>query len=160
GWAHTVRVGDYRFSAGPRYLWNFGPGQIGRRFLEKCDLAESVRLVELNRAGFDHIYVGEEEPIRVPNGWPQYEAVLKERFPADARGISRFFSLCRTAFRMMEVIDEERLFLDPWGRVLRRCLWRRPFSTAWVLLHRHFTLQQAFEACNLSADLRRVLAGH
>src|SRR5262249_25947818 len=56
GWAHTLHLGPYRFSAGPRYLWNFGPGQIGRRFLEKCALAESVPMVELDRRGFDHIY--------------------------------------------------------------------------------------------------------
>jgi phytoene dehydrogenase-like protein len=160
GWAHTLHVGPYRFSAGPRYLWNFGPGQIGRRFLDRCGLAEAVPLVELDRRGFDHVHVGDDEPIRVPNGWPEYEAVLLERFPADARGIRHFFALCRRTFRVIEVLDERGLYLDPLGPVVRECLCRRPLSTAWMLLRRHFTLRLAFETCGLGDRLRRVLYAH
>src|SRR5262249_59333167 len=94
GWAQTCPVGGYTCAAGPRYLWNFGPGQIGRRFLEKCGLAERVPMAELDRRGFDHIYVGDDEPVRVPNGWQEYEALLKKRFPAEAAGIARFFARC------------------------------------------------------------------
>jgi all-trans-retinol 13,14-reductase len=160
GWAHTLHLGGYRFSAGPRYLWNFGPGQIGLRFLEKCALAEQVPLVELDRRGFDHIYVGEDEPIRVPNGWSEYEQVLKEYFPSEAPGIRHFFALCRRAFRMIEVIDEEGLQLEPLRSVVWKCFRRRPLSTAWVLLHWDFTLHQAFDLCGLSDRLRRVLYAH
>jgi all-trans-retinol 13,14-reductase len=160
GWAQTIAVDGYRFSAGPRYLWNFGPGQIGRRFLDKCGLTEQVPLVELDRRGFDHIYVGDEEPICVPNGWSEYEEVLNERFPAEVAGIRRFFALCRMVFRACEVIDEEGLIVDSWPRILWRCFRRQPRSTAWFLLHPYFTLEQAFEACHLSPHLRAVLYGH
>jgi phytoene dehydrogenase-like protein len=160
GWAHTLHLGGYKFAAGPRYLWNFGPGQIGRRFLDKCALAEQVPMVELDRRGFDHIYVGDDEPIRVPNGWSEYEALLQERFPEDARGIHAFFGLCRRVFQVFEVIDEQGLYLEPWGRMLPRCFGRRPLATAWVLLHRRFTVQQAFEHCGLSDRVRRVLSAH
>jgi phytoene dehydrogenase-like protein len=160
GWAHTFAVGDYLFTAGPRYLWNFGPGQIGRRFLDKCGLTERVPMVELDRQGFDHIYLGDEEPIHVPNGWPAYEALLTERFPSEAPGICRFFALCRRSFRVFEVIDELGLYLDPWPTLIGNCLRRRPSATAWVLWQRNFTLEQAFEACWLSPRLRAVLYGH
>ncbi len=158
GWAHTLHVGGYRFSAGPRYLWNFGPGQVGRRFLDKCALAESVPLVELDRRGFDHIYVGDDEPVRVPNGWPEYEEVLKDRFPADAPGIRRFFSLCRSTFRVFEVMDDEGLYLEPLPKLLWRCFRRRPLPLARMLARPHFTLRQAFDACGLGERLRGVLA--
>src|SRR5262245_2537575 len=138
GWAHTLHLGPYRFSAGPRYLWNFGPGQIGRRFLEKCGLVEQVPMVELDRLAFDHIYIGDDDPIRVPNGWSAYEEILKRRFPAEARGIRHFFTLCRRAFRVIEVMDEQGLYLEPWGKVLWKCCCRRPLSLTWVLLHRSF----------------------
>jgi phytoene dehydrogenase-like protein len=160
GHAHTFHLNGYRFTAGPRYLWNFGPGQIGRRFLEKCALAERVPMVELDRRGFDHVYVGEEEVIRVPNGWSEYEALLAERFPAEVLGIRAFFSLCRRAYRVVEVIDEHGLYLEPWRNVIWKCFSRRPWSTAWLLLHRHLTLQQAFERCGLSNHLRAVLYAH
>jgi phytoene dehydrogenase-like protein len=114
--------------------------------------------VELDRRGFDHLYVGHDEPIRVPNGWSEYEEVLKERFPAEARGIGRFFSLCRTVFRVFEVIDDEGLYLESWRRVIWRCFRRRPLSMAWVLRHKYFTLRQAFDLCRLGDGLRRVLS--
>jgi all-trans-retinol 13,14-reductase len=160
GWAHSFSTNGYTFTAGPRYLWNFGPGQIGRRFLEKCGLTEQVPMTELNRRGFDHIYVGNEEPVLVPNGWAEYEEVLKARFPAEAAPIRRFFALCRSQFHLIEVLDEERLYLQPWRTVIRRCLGRHPRSTAWLLLHRHFTLQQAFDRFQLSPAVRAVLFGH
>jgi prolycopene isomerase len=160
GWAHTVSIDGYSFCAGPRYLWNFGPGQIGQRFLEKCGLTQRVPMVELDRRGFDHVYIGDDELIRVPNGWPAYEEMLKERFPDEARGIARFFSLCQTVFRVFEIIDEQGLYLEPWGSVLWRCFWRRPGATTWMLRHRYLTLEQAFEMCRLSNRLRAVLAAH
>jgi phytoene dehydrogenase-like protein len=160
GCAQTLTLGDYKFAAGPRYLWNFGPGQIGRRFLDKCGLADRVPLVELDRAGFDHVYVGADEPVRVPNGWDAYEELLKERFPAEARGLRRFFALCRRAFRVFEVIDAEGLYLEPWGTVVRRCLLRRPAATAWLLVRPYLTLHQVFDACGLGDRVRAVLSAH
>jgi phytoene dehydrogenase-like protein len=160
GWAHTLHLNGYKFSAGPRYLWNFGPGEIGQRFLDKCAITERVSMVKLDCRGFDHVYIGDDEPICVPNGWSEYEGLLKERFPAESQGIREFFSLCRRAFRVVEIIDEEGLYLDSWVRAIARCLGRRPLSTAWLLLHPFFTLQQAFERCGLSEHLRRVLYAH
>jgi phytoene dehydrogenase-like protein len=160
GWAQTLHLDGYRFSAGPRYLFHFGPGQIGRRFLEKCALAERVPLVELDRCGFDHVYVGADEPIRVPNGWCEYEELLKGRFPAEGQGIGRFFSLCRRAFRVIEVIDEHGLYLEPWRSISWACFRRRPWAMAWFHLRGRFTLHQAFEMCGLSNRLRTVLYAH
>lgn len=160
GCAHTFRVNGYKFTAGPRYLWNFGPGEIGQRFLAKCALQERVPMTELDRAGFDHIYIGDDEPVRVPNGWSAYEELLKDRFPAEARGIGRFFGLCRRTFRLVEVIEEQRWHLDPLPRVFWKCFWRRPGATAWVLLRKDLTVRGAFDACGLSPQLRTVLYGH
>jgi all-trans-retinol 13,14-reductase len=160
GYAHAFEVQGYRFTAGPRYLWNFGKGQIGRRFLEKCELAERVPMVELDRAGFDHIYIGNDAPLCVPNGWTEYGELLKQRFPAEAKGIDQFFATCRRVFRSIEVIDELSLYLDPWRKVLPKCLSRTPWSTAWMLWHRHVTLSQVFDWCALSPHLRAVLNGH
>jgi phytoene dehydrogenase-like protein len=159
GWAHSFSVDGYRFSVGPRYFWNFGPGQIGQQFLEKCGLTQRVPMVELDRQGFDHIYVDNDKPVRVPNGWAAYEQVLQERFSAEREPIRGFFALCRRVFRVFEVMDEERLYLEPWGHTLWETLWRHPRSTAWVLLHPHVTLEQVFERYNLSKGLRTVLFG-
>jgi all-trans-retinol 13,14-reductase len=160
GWAHTFSLNGYTFTAGPRYLWNFGPGQIGQRFLQKCGLAARVPMVELDRRGFDHIYIGAEEPVCVPNGWSAYEAVLKDRFPGEAPGIGRFFALCRRVFPACELIDAKGLQLESWGAMLWKCFRRCPRSTLWLLLHPSFTLAQAFETCRLSAPVRQVLYGH
>jgi all-trans-retinol 13,14-reductase len=160
GYAHGFEMQGYRFTAGPRYLWNFGKGQIGHRFLEKCELVERVPMVELDRAGFDHLYIGDDAPISVPNGWSAYGELLKERFPTDAKGIDRFFTACQRAFRTFEVIDELGLYLEPWRTVLPKCLWRAPGSMGWMLLHRRLTLSQVFDWCALSHHVRAVLSAH
>jgi phytoene dehydrogenase-like protein len=163
GYAQTLGSGPYRFAAGPRYLWNFGPGQGGRRFLDKCGLAERVPMVELDRDGFDHIYVGDDEPIAVPNGWDRYRAVLKERFPAESGGLDRFFDLCRDVFDLFEFIDEHDLYLDDWRATTGRYLWHRPSRIArlpWLLRRSNWTLERAFDACGLSRRLRAVLFAH
>jgi phytoene dehydrogenase-like protein len=160
GWAHSFSINGYTFTAGPRYLWNFGPGQIGQRFLDKCGLTDRVPMAQLDRRGFDHVYIGDDEPVRVPNGWSEYEALLKERFPTEARGIGRFFSLCRTVFRAIEIIDDQGLYLAPWRSVLWKCFWRRPWATAWILRHPYLTLEQAFATCRLSNCLRAVLSAN
>src|SRR5262249_50504161 len=160
GWASTLSLGGYKFAVGPRYLWGFGRGQIGRRFLEKCALAERVPMVEFDRRGFDHVYVGDERPIHVPNGWSEDEELLKERFPDEAPGLRRFFSICRTVFRVAEAMDERGLHLEPWRKILWTCFWRRPGGTAWIILRRHLTLHEVFEACGLSDRVRTVLYAH
>jgi all-trans-retinol 13,14-reductase len=160
GCAQTVHVNGYKFCTGPRYLWNFGPGQIGQRFLAKCALAERVPMAELDRRGFDHVYVGDHEPVLVPNGWSEYEELLKKRFPDEARGVERFFAWCRRAFRVFEVIDEHGLQADPWSRTLRKCFWRCPGPAASILLRPHLTLAEVFSHCGLGPHLRAVLYGH
>jgi all-trans-retinol 13,14-reductase len=159
GWAQTIHLNGYKFAAGPRYLCNFGPGQVGRRFLDKCSLAERVPMVEFDRRGFDHVYVGPDEPVRVPNGWSEYEEVLKGRFPREAEGVRRFFDLCRESFRVADIIDEHGLIVRPWRAAFWGCFRRRPAATAAFLLRRHLTLHQAFERCGLSGRLRSVLYG-
>lgn len=160
GYAHSFDVEGYRFTAGPRYLWNFGKGQIGYRFLEKCELLERVPMVELDRRGFDHIYVADEEPVCVPNGWADYGELLKERFPQEAKGIDQFFSVCRRVFHTFEVIDELGLYLEPWRKILPACFRSAPRSTAWILWHRYLTLRQVFDWCGLSGHLRAILYAH
>jgi all-trans-retinol 13,14-reductase len=160
GYAHHFEIDGYSFTAGPRYLWNFGKGQIGYRFLEKCGLLERVAMVELDRQGFDHIYVGNDEPVKVPNGWSAYCALLCERFPKEKANIARFFALGRRVFDAIEVIDDQGLYLEPWHAVIPCCCLHAPRSTAWILANRNLTLEQVFERCGLSSRLRTILYGH
>jgi all-trans-retinol 13,14-reductase len=163
GHAHTILDHGYRFCAGPRYLWNFEEGRIGHRFLRKCGLLERVPFVELDRDGFDHIFIGDDEPVMVPNGWDRYCDLLQQRFPDDARGVAHFFRLCREVFHVLEYIDERGLQFESWGGAFcREVLTFRlgPIAVARFLAWARWTLQDAFEACGLSTRLQSILYAH
>jgi all-trans-retinol 13,14-reductase len=163
GYAQTLGTGPYRFAAGPRYLWNFGPGQGGRRFLDKCGLTSRVPMVELDREGFDHIYVGDDRPIAVPNGWDRYRELLKDRFPTEAPALDRFFDLCRDVFDLFRFVDEHDLYLHDWRAIVGRYVLHRPTrltKVLWLLRRSHWTLQRAFKQCGLSLRLQAVLFAH
>jgi len=163
GHAHTVEDHGYRYSAGPRYLWNFDEGRIGHRFLCKCGLLDRVPFVELDREGFDHIYIGDEEPVLVPNGWDRYKDVLRQRFPDEAKGIAHFFGLCQEVFHVLEYMDDRGLQFESWGEVLwGQVLTLRfsPITVARFLVRAQWTLQDAFDASGLSPGLQSILYGH
>jgi all-trans-retinol 13,14-reductase len=163
GHAHTLEGHGYRYSAGPRYLWNFEAGRIGHRFLAKCGLLDRLPFVNLDREGFDHVYIGDEEPVLVPNGWDRYEDLLQERFPHEARAIARFFGLCREVFRVLEYMDERGLQFDSWGDVFCSHLLTlrlSPIAAARFLTRARWTLQDAFDASKLSPRLQAILYAH
>jgi all-trans-retinol 13,14-reductase len=164
GYARTIRVGEYSFPAGPRYLWSFGEGEIGFRFLRRCGLEQSVPLVELDRSGFDHIYLSEDlEPICVPNGWNDFLGVLQARFPQDAGGLERFFKLCEQTFELVEYANAHGLHHHSWAKMTVQHILPLRFSPAKAsrfLRRSNWTLQRAFDLCGLSEDVQAVLNAH
>jgi all-trans-retinol 13,14-reductase len=163
GCAQTIRQAGYSFSLGPRYLWNFGQGQIGQRFLQACGIADRVPLVEMDRSGFDRVHVGDGPPIAVPNGWEDYGRLLAIKYPDQSGPIAEFFSLCRRVFDLFDFADENGLVFDTWGEVFRKYLLTRRLRASdlvWLMARERWTLRDAFDRCGLSPRLRAILYAH
>ena len=99
--------------------------------------------------GFDHIFIGDEEPVMVPNGWDRYLRCARAAVPGGGRGVDTILRLCREAFHVLEYIDERGLQFDSWGGAFcREVLTFRfsPIAVARFLARARWTLQDAFDA--------------
>ena len=164
GLSQTIKGDGYHFSFGPRYLWNFGEGELGWRFLRHCGIEDRVKMVELDKNGFDHVFVGKSAaPIKVPNDWFLYRDNLKKIFPEDRRGIDRFFDLCHRSYLFLRFADENMFYFRSWPYSFAKIISKfaaKPFEIVGFCTRMGATLQNIFDQCRLSKRLQAVLFGH
>jgi phytoene desaturase len=94
GFMHSFHLGGYRFSPGVHYVGELGPAGTLRRLYEGLGVSAHLDFVELPRDGYDHFLVGDDR-FDVPAGAERYRDALAARFPAEARGIARYFDVVR-----------------------------------------------------------------
>lgn len=92
GYSQSFELEGFRFSPGIHYIGQLGPGQALRRIYEGLGLADDLEFFEINPDGYDHVVVGDQR-FDIPKGADQFRARLKQRFPAEARGIDGYFRL-------------------------------------------------------------------
>ncbi len=90
GLTHSFTLKGYRFSPGVHYIGTLGPGGSLRRIYEGLGVSRDLEFCELNPDGYDHIVVGDEW-IGLPKGRDRLVQSLKDRFPAEARGLDAYF---------------------------------------------------------------------
>jgi phytoene dehydrogenase-like protein len=92
GYSQSFTVKGFSFSPGIHYVGALGPGGGLRRIYEGLGVANELVFLELNPDGYDHVVVGDQR-FDIPKGKDRFAARLKERFPAEAEGIDRYFDL-------------------------------------------------------------------
>lgn len=149
GYAHTFRMGEYRFCAQVHYIFNCGEGEPVHELLRRLGLHEEVRFHRLDPEGFDHIVV-QGERYRVPNGLEKYRDRLLRRFPDAARPIHGYFATIMAIGRELD-------------RLPRAPGWRdwisAPLRFPHLLRYQHRTLQDLYDQLGMPARLQTVLAG-
>jgi len=159
GYARTFRDGEYRYTLGPRYVWDFGPDAIGARFLRKIGLAD-VEFMRLDHDGFDHLYLGSDGPLEVPMGWELYASVLGKLFPREAGAIAGFFEEAASVYRAIKRWQALDLYYQRPAMIARR-LAGGEVSVADVstfLRYATYTLHHLFERFELSKRVRALLS--
>ena len=162
GYAQELNFGGYRFPMGPRYLWDFGPGDPALRFFEELGILQSDDFHTFDPAGFDEVFIGKDLAIKVPMGWDAYQCRLEEEFPREREGICRFFESCRKIDQIFRCLIAENVDYRGYGSI-PQALWHigSPFvSAATILTTAGKTLQSEFYRCNLSARLQTILSAH
>lgn len=91
GWTHSFTLQGYRFSPGVHYIGGMQPGGNLRAVYEGLGVSQDLAFCELNPAGYDHIFLGEER-YDLPKGKANLAAYLKEKFPHEAKGIDRYLN--------------------------------------------------------------------
>lgn len=149
GYAHTFAVGDYRFCAQVHYIFGCGPGGQVHELLDELELLEEVEFVELDPDGFDHVVIGDTR-YRIPKGWENFRARMKAEFPAEHRGLDRYFDTIAQIMRELDALPSRPSWRD---------LLMAPFRFPSLLRWRHSTLKDLYDRLELSTRVRAVLAG-
>lgn len=91
GWCHSFPLGGYKFSPGVHYVGEMEKGGRMCSLFEGLGIANDITFLELNPDGYDHVRIGDTK-FDIPRGREKYMDRLKERFPAERKGIDGYFS--------------------------------------------------------------------
>ncbi len=89
GWCHTFTMEGNHFDTGVHYIGELYKGGLLRNTFEGLGLGGDLRFCEMNRAGYEHVFIGGER-YDYPVGKEQFRDYLTERFPHEAAGIRKF----------------------------------------------------------------------
>ena len=163
GHARSFEIEGFRFCAGPQYVWHFGPGGIGHRFLSFLGLEQSIPFDSMNPDGFDRIVVGDREPFDIPMGLERMEKAAIDRFPTERQGLERLFTALEHLEAVAARVFENGLYHRSgigmrWGVLCSRNI--SIASKIATLKMDSWTLADLFDHCDLSPGARRLLFGH
>lgn len=148
GYSQSFTIGGFSFSPGIHYVGALGPGGGLRRIYEGLGVANELVFLELNPDGYDHVVVGGQR-FDIPKGKDRFAARLKERFPAEAGGIDRYFDLIG---RMADELG----FAAPMHTLTDAVALALHMPT--VLLHGLRPLNHFLDGCTADPLLRAILS--
>jgi all-trans-retinol 13,14-reductase len=111
GLCHSFRSGGYRYSPGIHYVGQIGEGGFVRGLYEGLGVADDLTFYEMNPDGYEHVLIGNEH-FDIPSGKQATIERFKQRFPAEAKGISEYFNLVEKICHQLPVVPETRTFLE------------------------------------------------
>ena len=82
-----------KYSMGPQYVWEFGDGMIGDRFLRFLNIKESNPFIPMAPDGFERLFIGKKNTsgnyfcvdFKVPQGLENFRKELTALFPDEDR---------------------------------------------------------------------------
>lgn len=148
GYSQSFTVGGFTFSPGIHYVGALGPGGGLRRIYEGLGVANDLVFLEINPDGYDRVVVGDER-FAIPKGKDRFAARLKERFPAEAAGIDRYFDLIGR-------MGDELGYAAPIASLADAARMAAHMPT--VLLHGLRPLSHFLDGCTRDPRLRAILS--
>jgi all-trans-retinol 13,14-reductase len=82
----------YRFDTGMHYMGELGKGERFLNLLDTLGIADKMRFIELDPAGFDRYVFGDYE-FRLCKGKHRFKERLLRAFPKEERGINKFLEV-------------------------------------------------------------------
>jgi len=164
GHARMIKINGVNFSAGPQYLWNFGEGETGNKILKYLGLHKEIEFEKMLENGFETIYLlGIKDPIEVPMGLVKFRDKLIDLFPAEKKGITRFFNYTTHLQEAVKYIEDAGLYLLDAKTMKIELLKSSEISLKTKLYGSRFSkwsLKKMFDFCDLGDKVRRVIFGH
>lgn len=94
GYSQSFEREGFQFSPGIHYIGQLGPGGRLREIYEGLGIADDLVFLELDPDGYDRVFVGDDR-FDIPKGRERFRERLRERFPAESRGIDGYFDTVR-----------------------------------------------------------------
>lgn len=171
GHGRCLDFGGMSYSMGPQYVWEFGDGMVGDRFLRFLGIRESNPFVPMQNDGLERIFIGGRDDesnyyalnFRVPLGLDNFRKALKRLFPEDGDSIDAVFdemilvhSIYKSFFRKNSATEGRFLLATKFLATTSI-----PMSVK-VKLGRCLTMtvKEFFDQFSLNHVLRRILYGH
>jgi all-trans-retinol 13,14-reductase len=149
GYAHTFKMGHYRFCAQVHYIFGCGKGEQVDRLLEDLGLREEVKFVSLDPDGYDHVVIGKDR-YRIPLGWTRFKNQMLKDFPDSTEPLKRYFD---TISKLSDELDRLP------GKTKIADVLSAPFRFPTLIRYRNKTLSDLYEQVKMPPRLRAILAG-
>lgn len=135
----------YEFDVGLHYIGDCAPGGLIPRILRSAGV-DNIEFLEQDPGGFDTLYFPDFQ-FRVPRGVDEFRQRLVDMFPAEIKGIDRYFKLLRQVWGIMGIHARPLTAL----RVLPQSLM--------ALCNLNSTVGEFLDTCTRDVKLRAILTG-
>jgi len=159
------------YSMGPQYVWEFGEGRLGDRFLKFLDLKQTDPFLPMQKDGFERFFIGGKNDkgdccrvdFKVPLGLENFREDLKNLFPEEGAALDALFD------EMISIYNTYKSFFTENASTEGRFLLATKFlatskipMTMKVKLGRCLTMsvKDFFDQFQINHLLRRILYGH
>lgn len=171
GHARCPTFHGMRFSMGPQYVWEFGNGCVGDRFLRFLGLKDTCLFKQMNTEGFERIFIGNNTgeghrlfvDFMVPMGLENFRQKLILLFPEERAKLDPLFDDMIAIFNtykssLMHHVSKEGIVFSATKFLLAGNI---PLSIKLKVGRAAYqTLEIFFDQYEINNLLRRILYGH
>ncbi|MCU0600324.1 MAG: NAD(P)/FAD-dependent oxidoreductase [Desulfobacterales bacterium] len=160
-----------KFSMGPQYVWEFGDGMIGDRFMKFLGIKESNPFIPMASDGFERLFIRRKNTsgnyfcveFKVPQGLENFRRELISLFPEEIDNLNPLFD------DMISIFDTYKTFFKKHSATEGRFLLATKFLLAGKVsmsiklkIGRAFyqPLREFFDQHHIPPVIRRILYGH
>lgn len=171
GHGRCLTIEGMTYSMGPQYVWEFGEGRIGDRFLEFLDLKKTDPFLPMQKDGFERFFIGGNNErgdccrvdFKVSLGLENFREDLKNLFPEESDALDALFDEMISIYNTYKSFFAENASTE--GRFLLATKFlatsKIPMAMK-VKLGRCLTMsvKDFFDQFRINHLLRRILYGH
>jgi phytoene dehydrogenase-like protein len=171
GHGRCLTVQGMSYSMGPQYVWEFGEGKLGDRFLKHLDIKDANPFLPMQSDGFERFFIGGRKgagnyftaDFKVPLGLDNFRNALKDLFPEEGGRLDVLFDEMISIYHTYKSFFRENSATE--GRFLLATKFLAtstiPLSMKVKLAHcLTISVKEFFDQFRINNLLRRILYGH
>lgn len=159
------------YSMGPQYVWEFGEGKLGDRFLRYVDIKDSDPFLPMQYDGFERFFIGCRKSegnyftadFKVPLGLDNFRNALKDLFPEEAERLDALFDEMISIYNTYKSFFRENSATEGRFLLATKFLATSKIPLAMKLKLGHcltIPVKEFFDQFRINNLLRRILYGH